>query len=275
MSVPFGVPVVILRGRGANQDLSRSADDEPAAAGHAARRAADGARRTSARPDHGRDRCVAVRLFSRRSTAEPGIDWARVELFHLDEYVGLPIDHPASFRKYLLERLIGKTGIARYHLLDGETDRARRRRARRTRARRAAPVDVAFVGIGENGHLAFNDPPADFDTERPYLDRRRWTRPAAGSRSAKAGLRRWRTCRAGDLDVGAADSRSRARSSASCRTRGRRAAVKACVEGDDLADGAGVDPPDAREHDALSRRGIGGAAAIRRLRGEMLANGDA
>src|SRR6266542_1320011 len=57
--------------------------------------------------------------------AAPGIDWARVELFHLDEYVGLPIDHPASFRKYLLERLIRKTGMTRYHLLDGEHDAAR------------------------------------------------------------------------------------------------------------------------------------------------------
>jgi glucosamine-6-phosphate deaminase len=101
-------------------------------------------------------------------TSTPGIDWARVEMFHLDEYVGLPIDHPASFRKYLSERLIGKTGIARYHFLDGEQDPAR---VAETvgRALAAAPIDVAFVGIGENGHLAFNDPPADFETERPYI----------------------------------------------------------------------------------------------------------
>jgi glucosamine-6-phosphate deaminase len=100
--------------------------------------------------------------------AEPGIDWVRVEMFHLDEYVGLPIDHPASFRKYLLERLISTTGIARYHLLDGEGD-AERVAEEVGRALEQAPVDVAFVGIGENGHLAFNDPPADFETERPYL----------------------------------------------------------------------------------------------------------
>jgi glucosamine-6-phosphate deaminase len=101
-------------------------------------------------------------------TREPGIDWTRVDLFHLDEYVGLSIDHPASFRKYLLERLIRKAGIVRYHLLDAETnplDVAERVGS----ALAAAPVDLAFVGIGENGHLAFNDPPADFDTERPYL----------------------------------------------------------------------------------------------------------
>ena len=101
-------------------------------------------------------------------TAEGGIDWTRVEMFHLDEYVGLPIDHPASFRMYLLERLIARTGIVRYHLLDGERDPARvADEVGREIAK--APVDVAFVGIGENGHLAFNDPPADFETERPYL----------------------------------------------------------------------------------------------------------
>jgi glucosamine-6-phosphate deaminase len=100
--------------------------------------------------------------------AESGIDWTRVEMFHLDEYVGLPIDHPASFRMYLLEHLIARTGIVRYHLLDGERDAARSaEEVGREIAK--APVDVAFVGIGENGHLAFNDPPADFDTERPYL----------------------------------------------------------------------------------------------------------
>ena len=101
-------------------------------------------------------------------TTTPGIDWTRVEMFHLDEYVGLPIDHPASFRKYLLERLIARTGIVRYHLLDGERDAARVAEDV-GRAIAEQPIDVAFVGIGENGHLAFNDPPADFETERPYL----------------------------------------------------------------------------------------------------------
>jgi glucosamine-6-phosphate deaminase len=106
--------------------------------------------------------------FLEALTAAPGIDWARVEMFHLDEYVGLPIDHPASFRKYLLERLIRKTGMSRYHLLDGEQDAARvADEAGREIGR--APIDVACVGIGENGHLAFNDPPADLTTDRPYL----------------------------------------------------------------------------------------------------------
>lgn len=106
--------------------------------------------------------------FLNALTRAPGIDWERVEMFHLDEYVGLPVEHPASFRKYLLERLLRPTGIKRYHLLDGEGDVnavCERVGAELNRA----PIDVAFVGIGENGHLAFNDPPADFATERPYL----------------------------------------------------------------------------------------------------------
>jgi glucosamine-6-phosphate deaminase len=101
-------------------------------------------------------------------TSAENIDWQRVEMFHLDEYVGLPITHPASFRKYLLERLISKTGIAQHHLLDGDGVPGEVIR-RVGEALRSAPVDVAFAGIGENGHLAFNDPPADFQTEDPYL----------------------------------------------------------------------------------------------------------
>src|SRR6185437_1525828 len=101
-------------------------------------------------------------------TAMPDIDWKRVEMFHLDEYIGIPLSHPASFRSYLLKRLINKVGINRYHLLDGERDPASV--AREVGAKLAsAPIDVAFVGVGENGHLAFNDPPADFETEDPYL----------------------------------------------------------------------------------------------------------
>jgi glucosamine-6-phosphate deaminase len=89
-------------------------------------------------------------------------------MFHLDEYIGIPIEHPASFRKYLLERLIQKTGIEKYYLLDGEANPTEVcRDVGRTLT--ATPVDVAFVGIGENGHLAFNDPPADFETEDSYL----------------------------------------------------------------------------------------------------------
>lgn len=106
--------------------------------------------------------------FLKGLTASPKVDWGQVEMFHLDEYVGLPITHKASFRKYLLERLIKPTGIGRYHLLDGEGDI--KKVCRQVGAElNATPIDVAFVGIGENGHLAFNDPPADFTTKEPYL----------------------------------------------------------------------------------------------------------
>jgi glucosamine-6-phosphate deaminase len=106
--------------------------------------------------------------FLEALTATPGIDWARVELFHLDEYIGLPMTHPASFCRFLQDRLISKTGITQYHLLDGEKDPAEMIR-RTNEAISASPIDVAFVGIGENGHLAFNDPPADFVTEEPFI----------------------------------------------------------------------------------------------------------
>src|SRR5580692_4695957 len=101
-------------------------------------------------------------------TAETGVDWPRVEMFHLDEYVGLPESHPASFRKFLRERLIDKTGISNHHLLNGETDPDAECHRVAALISTAAP-DLAFVGIGENGHLAFNDPPADFETETPFL----------------------------------------------------------------------------------------------------------
>jgi glucosamine-6-phosphate deaminase len=121
----------------------------------------------------GRARIVAATgtsqmAFLEALTAKTDIPWSRVELFHLDEYIGLPITHPASFGRYLLERLIRPTGIETYHLLDGEVD-ADLVCEDVGRAVTAAPIDVAFVGIGENGHLAFNDPPADFHTERPYF----------------------------------------------------------------------------------------------------------
>ncbi len=99
---------------------------------------------------------------------EPDIAWSDVEMFHLDEYVGLSADHPASFRKYLQERLIDRTRMGRYHLLDGERDPEGTCRVV-GELLAARTVDVAFAGIGENGHLAFNDPPADFQTETPYL----------------------------------------------------------------------------------------------------------
>lgn len=100
---------------------------------------------------------------------EKGIDWSKVVMFHLDEYIGLPDTHPASFRKYLKERFLEKVQpLKAAHLINGETN---------PQAEcvwlgdliTQFPIDVALVGIGENGHLAFNDPPADFDTEEPYI----------------------------------------------------------------------------------------------------------
>lgn len=102
-------------------------------------------------------------------TREPGIDWSKVEAFHLDEYIGLPITHPGSFRKMLLEQLIHKTGMTKYHLLDGDASDPGEVVARVGKELASAPIDIAFLGIGENGHIAFNDPPADFETETPYL----------------------------------------------------------------------------------------------------------
>src|SRR5690348_6645161 len=97
--------------------------------------------------------------------AQQAIDWSKVVFFHLDEYVGLPESHPASFRRYLKERVVNRIHPRAFHFLNGEAEDTRRVGnliAQQT-------IDVAFVGIGENGHLAFNDPPADFDTEAPYI----------------------------------------------------------------------------------------------------------
>ena len=99
---------------------------------------------------------------------EPALDWSRVTGFHLDEYLGLPMTHPASFRKYLKERFVDLVPLSAFHYVNGDRD-AQDECDRLGRLIREAPIDVAFVGIGENGHLAFNDPPADFETEAAYL----------------------------------------------------------------------------------------------------------
>jgi glucosamine-6-phosphate deaminase len=96
------------------------------------------------------------------------IDWPAVACFHLDEYIGLPITHPASFRRYLKERFASKVPVRQFYYIDGEADEAAECRRLEDLIRRH-PIDVAFIGIGENGHLAFNDPPADFDTDQAYL----------------------------------------------------------------------------------------------------------
>lgn len=100
--------------------------------------------------------------------AAEGIDWSKVTGFHLDEYIGMPITHPASFRRYLKERLVDRVPFAAFHYIDGEADPVTECRRVGELIRRH-PIDVAMVGIGENGHLAFNDPPADFETDEPYI----------------------------------------------------------------------------------------------------------
>ena len=102
-------------------------------------------------------------------TREEGIDWSRVTFFHLDEYVGLPESHPASFRRYLKERLAERVRPGAFHFIDGEANDPRAECRRLGELISQDEIDVAFVGIGENGHLAFNDPPADFETEEPYI----------------------------------------------------------------------------------------------------------
>lgn len=102
-------------------------------------------------------------------TADKDIDWSKVILFHLDEYIGLPVSHPASFRKYLQERFLSKVSpLQACFLINGEAD-PKKECERIGEAIRKLSVDVALAGIGENGHLAFNDPPADFDTEEPFI----------------------------------------------------------------------------------------------------------
>jgi glucosamine-6-phosphate deaminase len=97
------------------------------------------------------------------------IKWSSTTMFHLDEYIGLPESHPASFRRYLKERLIERAHPGTVHLIQGDEGDPQAECKRLNQLIADHEVDVAFVGIGENGHLAFNDPPADFEVEDPYL----------------------------------------------------------------------------------------------------------
>lgn len=102
--------------------------------------------------------------------SEKDISWDNVTMFHLDEYLGLPISHPASFRKYLLDRFITivNPNLKEVFLINGEND-GKEECERIGEIIKKHPIDLALVGFGENGHLAFNDPPANFETEEPYL----------------------------------------------------------------------------------------------------------
>jgi len=103
-----------------------------------------------------------------QSLLKENVEWDKVEIFHLDEYIGLPVDHMASFRKYLYERFINKVKVKKFHSVDveGDIDNCI---AKLTLELRKKSVDIGLIGIGVNGHIAFNDPPADFDTREAYI----------------------------------------------------------------------------------------------------------
>ena len=96
---------------------------------------------------------------------EEKIDWSRVEMFHLDEYMDLPETHPASFRLYLREKFTSKVNLGAVHFVQGTKENI----AEISREILKSPIDVGLIGIGENSHIAFNDPPANFDVEDPYI----------------------------------------------------------------------------------------------------------
>jgi glucosamine-6-phosphate deaminase len=99
-----------------------------------------------------------------------GIDWGKVRVFHLDEYAGISADHPASFRKYLRERFESKIpSLKAFHYIEGDASDTNAEVRRISSLIEKTEIDAAFIGIGENGHLAFNDPPADLETKEPYL----------------------------------------------------------------------------------------------------------
>src|ERR1700719_1260165 len=152
--------------------LIRVFDDKVTLGRAAAEQAANAIR--GAISERGMARIIAATAASQLEfldalTKTPGIDWTRVEAFHLDEYIGLRITHPGSFRKMLMTELVNKTGITRYHLLEGDAPDPSAAVQEAGKQLASAPIDVAFLGIGENGHIAFNDPHADFNTEEPYI----------------------------------------------------------------------------------------------------------
>jgi glucosamine-6-phosphate deaminase len=102
------------------------------------------------------------------SLLQEKIEWEKVVVFHLDEYIGLPVTHPASFRKYLYERFINQVSIKRFNSVDVEGDIDQKILALTSEIRKR-PIDIGLIGIGVNGHIAFNDPPADFDTREAYI----------------------------------------------------------------------------------------------------------
>ncbi len=118
---------------------------------------------------NGRARIVlstgASQFDTLKHLVEEKVDWSKVEMFHLDEYVNMPETHPASFRKYLKERFVEKTNVGKVNFVESSPESI----AALTEEIKSAPIDVGLIGIGRNSHIAFNDPPADFDTKESYL----------------------------------------------------------------------------------------------------------
>jgi len=108
--------------------------------------------------------------FIEHLITEGNVDWSKTRMFHLDEYIGLPETHPASFRKYLKEKFISKVDrIKESNLINGDAVDPQKECDRLNRILQNEIVDIAFVGVGENGHMAFNDPPANFEIEDPFI----------------------------------------------------------------------------------------------------------
>jgi glucosamine-6-phosphate deaminase len=147
--------------------------DKQDMANAAAKRAADKIRKAIA--ENGEARIIVATgasqfEFLEALVKEPGIDWTKVTGFHLDEYVGIPVEHKASFRGYMRERFVAKTPqpMKVVNEVNGEAEDPAAECERLKALVREAPIDVACIGFGENGHIAFNDPPADFDTNEAY-----------------------------------------------------------------------------------------------------------
>jgi glucosamine-6-phosphate deaminase len=107
--------------------------------------------------------------FLNSLTHQKSIKWDKTEMFHLDEYLGLPADHPASFHKYLKENIVDVIHPNKFHFIKGDITDPNKECKRISKLISKVKIEAAFVGIGENGHLAFNDPPADFKTKKPYI----------------------------------------------------------------------------------------------------------
>lgn len=103
-----------------------------------------------------------------KALVEMDIDWSKVEMFHLDEYINLSETHPASFRKYLKERFVSKVNLKQAYFVNGEGDIEKNIKELSDELEKE-PIDIGLIGIGENAHIAFNDPPADFDRNEPYI----------------------------------------------------------------------------------------------------------